>query len=286
VRIRPQQNTKLEGLYGTKSGFFTQCEAEGFRRITYFLDRPDVMARYTNTIHAERDKYPVLLSNGNLVAAGIEESPSQASPASAEGDKVRHWVKFEDPFPKPCYLFAMVAAKLEMLEDWFVTRSGRKARLAIYVEPGKLDQCGFAMQCLKSAMKWDEEVFGLELDLDQYMIAAVGDFNSGAMENKGLNIFNTKYVSTTRTSTASLRTNTSTTGPATASPAATGSSSRSRKDSRCSATRNTAPTCTRARYSASRRCAACARCNFRRTPARWPIPSAPPPIWKSATSTP
>jgi aminopeptidase N len=194
VRIRPQQNTKLEGLYGTKSGFFTQCEAEGFRRITYFLDRPDVMARYTNTIHAERDKYPVLLSNGNLVAAGIEESPSQPPPASREEEKIRHWVKFEDPFPKPCYLFAMVAAKLEMLEDWFVTRSGRKARLAIYVEPGKLDQCGFAMQCLKSAMKWDEEVFGLELDLDQYMIAAVGDFNSGAMENKGLNIFNTKYV--------------------------------------------------------------------------------------------
>ncbi len=181
VRIRPQQNTKLEGLYGTKSGFFTQCEAEGFRRITYFLDRPDVMARYTNTIHADRAQYPVLLSNGNLVGEGSE-------------DDGRHWVKFEDPFPKPCYLFAMVAAKLEMLEDWFTTKSGRKARLAIYVEPGKLDQCSFAMASLKSAMKWDEDVFGLELDLDQYMIAAVGDFNSGAMENKGLNIFNTKYV--------------------------------------------------------------------------------------------
>jgi aminopeptidase N len=181
VRIRPQQNTKLEGLYGTKSGFFTQCEAEGFRRITYFLDRPDVMARYTNTIHADRAQYPVLLSNGNLVGEGTE-------------DDGRHWVKFEDPFPKPCYLFAMVAAKLEMLEDWFTTKSGRKARLAIYVEPGKLDQCSFAMASLKSAMKWDEDVFGLELDLDQYMIAAVGDFNSGAMENKGLNIFNTKYV--------------------------------------------------------------------------------------------
>ncbi len=181
VRIRPQQNTKLEGLYATKSGFFTQCEAEGFRRITYFLDRPDVMARYTNTIHADREQYPVLLSNGNLAASGAEEGG-------------RHWVRFEDPFPKPCYLFAMVAAKLEMLEDHFVTRSGRKARLAVYVEPGKLDQCGFAMQCLKKSMKWDEDVFGLELDLDQYMIAAVGDFNSGAMENKGLNIFNTKYV--------------------------------------------------------------------------------------------
>jgi aminopeptidase N len=195
VRIVPQKNTKLEGLYGTKSGFFTQCEAAGFRRITYFVDRPDVMARYTNTIHAEREKYPVLLSNGNLVGSGVEESPSpRPSPAGGEGEKVRHWVKFEDPFPKPCYLFAMVAAKLDMLEDWFTTKSGRKARLAIYVEPGKLDQCSFAMASLKSAMKWDEEVFGLELDLDQYMIAAVGDFNSGAMENKGLNIFNTKYV--------------------------------------------------------------------------------------------
>ena len=181
VRIRPQQNTKLEGLYGTKSGYFTQCEAQGFRRITWFLDRPDVMARYTNTIHADREKYPVLLSNGNLAGKGDEAGK-------------RHWVRFDDPFPKPCYLFAMVAAKLDMLEDHFVTRSGRKARLAIYVEPGRLDQCSFAMLCLKSAMKWDEEVFGLELDLDQYMIAAVGDFNSGAMENKGLNIFNTKYV--------------------------------------------------------------------------------------------
>ncbi|MBE0621834.1 MAG: aminopeptidase N [Burkholderiales bacterium] len=180
-RIRPQKNTRLEGLYASSNGFFTQCEAEGFRRITWFIDRPDVMARYTNTIHAERERYPVLLSNGNLVAAGAE----------AGG---RHFAKWEDPFPKPSYLFAMVAAKLEKLEDSFVTRSGRTARLAVYVEAGKLDQCGFAMRCLKSAMKWDEDVFGLELDLDGYMIVAVSDFNSGAMENKGLNIFNTKYV--------------------------------------------------------------------------------------------
>ena len=180
-RIRPQQNTRLEGLYASSNGFFTQCEAQGFRRITWFIDRPDVMARYTNTIHAERERYPVLLSNGNLVAAGAE----------AGG---RHFAKWVDPFPKPSYLFAMVAAKLEKLADSFVTRSGREARLAVYVEPGKLDQCGFAMRCLKSAMKWDEEVFGLELDLDGYMIVAVSDFNSGAMENKGLNIFNTKYV--------------------------------------------------------------------------------------------
>ncbi|HUX24286.1 MAG TPA: aminopeptidase N [Burkholderiales bacterium] len=180
-RIRPQQNTRLEGLYASSNGFFTQCEAQGFRRITWFIDRPDVMARYTNTIHAERERYPVLLSNGNRIAAGEE----------ADG---RHWAKWEDPFPKPCYLFAMVAAKLKKLEDSFVTRSGRAAQLAVYVEPGKLDQCGFAMRCLKSAMKWDEDVFGLELDLDGYMIVAVSDFNSGAMENKGLNIFNTRYV--------------------------------------------------------------------------------------------
>ena len=180
-RIRPQKNTRLEGLYASTNGFFTQCEAEGFRRITWFIDRPDVMARYTNTIHAERGRYPVLLSNGNLVAAGDE----------ADG---RHWAKWHDPFPKPSYLFAMVAAKLEKLDDSFVTRSGRTAKLAVYVEPDKLDQCRFAMRCLKSAMKWDEDVFGLELDLDGYMIVAVGDFNSGAMENKGLNIFNTKYV--------------------------------------------------------------------------------------------
>jgi aminopeptidase N len=181
VIIVPQKNTKLEGLYATKAGFVTQCEAEGFRRITWFIDRPDVMARYTTTVRANKDKYPVLLSNGNLVGSGEQRGG-------------RHWAKFEDPFPKPSYLFAMVAAKLEMLEDSFVTASGRTARLAIYVEPGKLDQSAFAMQCLKSSMKWDEEVFGLELDLDQYMIVAVGDFNSGAMENKGLNIFNTKYI--------------------------------------------------------------------------------------------
>jgi aminopeptidase N len=181
VRTEPRKNTKLMGLYASKDGFFTQCEAEGFRRITFFLDRPDVMARYTTTIRADKGKYPVLLSNGNRVACGDE----------AGG---RHWATWEDPFPKPSYLFALVAAKLDVLEDAFVTRSGKRARLAIYVEPGKLDQCAFAMQALKKSMRWDEETFGLELDLDQYMVVAVGDFNMGAMENKGLNIFNTKYV--------------------------------------------------------------------------------------------
>jgi len=186
-KIYPKQNTKLMGLYASKDGYFTQCEAEGFRRITYFIDRPDVMARYSVTIHADQATYPVLLSNGNLVASGDASHQEGKTPA-------RHWARWEDPFPKPSYLFAMVAAKLDKLEDSFVTRSGRNVGLQIYVEPGKLDQCGFAMQALKKAMRWDEEVFGLELDLDQYMIVAVGDFNMGAMENKGLNIFNTKYV--------------------------------------------------------------------------------------------
>lgn len=163
-RIVPQKNTKLEGLYATKHGYVTQCEAEGFRRITWFIDRPDVMAVYTTTVRAD---YPVLLSNGNLVASG----PG--------------WAKFHDPFPKPSYLFALVAANLEVLKD---------GNLSIYVEPGKLDQAGWAMDCLKRAIAWDEKRFGLKLDLDEYKIVAVGDFNSGAMENKGLNIFNTRYI--------------------------------------------------------------------------------------------
>src|SRR5258706_100312 len=164
TRIVPQKNTKLEGLYATKHGFVTQCEAEGFRRITWYIDRPDVMARFTTTVRAA---FPVLLSNGNLVASG----PG--------------WAKFVDPFPKPSYLFALVAAKLEVLHE---------KNLYVYVEPGKLDQAGWAMDCLKRAIAWDEKRFGLKLDLDEYRIVAVGDFNSGAMENKGLNIFNTKYV--------------------------------------------------------------------------------------------
>src|SRR5438309_6323903 len=175
-RIVPQKNTQLEGLYATKNGFVTQCEAEGFRRITWFIDRPDVMARYTTTIHADRKRYPVLLSNGNLMAAGEEPGG-------------RHWARFADPFPKPSYLFAMVAADLEVLEDGY-----QGTQLLVYVEPGRLDQAGWAMDCLKRAIQWDEKRFGLRLDLDQYKIVAVGDFNAGAMENKGLNLFNTQYV--------------------------------------------------------------------------------------------
>src|SRR3954451_7113947 len=175
TRIVPQQNTKLEGLYATKNGFVTQCEAQGFRRITWFIDRPDVMARYTTTVRADRRKYPVLLSNGNLVASGTQGE--------------RHWARFVDPFPKPSYLFALVAADLEVLQGKY-----KNKELSVYVEPGKLDQAHWAMDCLKRAIAWDQKRFGLELDLDQYKIVAVGDFNSGAMENKGLNIFNTKYV--------------------------------------------------------------------------------------------
>ena len=190
VRFDPWKNTKLEGLYATASGLVTQCEAEGFRRITYFIDRPDVMAAYSVTICAPKAGFPRLLANGNLVSSGAG-APAGWFRANHEG---RHWAKWEDPFPKPSYLFAMVAADLDLLEDHFVTRSEKKALLQIYVERGKLDQAGFAMQALKKCMRWDEDVFGLELDLERFMIVAVPDFNAGAMENKGLNIFNTKFI--------------------------------------------------------------------------------------------
>jgi aminopeptidase N len=181
VRIEPDKNTTLSGLYRSKDGYFTQCEAQGFRRITWFLDRPDVMAIYSVTLRADNAALPVLLANGNPVAAG--DAPDG-----------RHWARWADPFRKPAYLFAVVAGKLDVLQDSFVTASGRSVQLAIYVEPGRLDQCTHAMAALKKSMRWDEERFGLECDLDHYMIVAVGDFNMGAMENKGLNIFNTKYV--------------------------------------------------------------------------------------------
>ena len=180
-RVYPQKNSKLMGIYTSSTGFFSLCEAEGFRRITPFLDRPDVMARYTATLHADRERCPVLLANGNLIAQGEE----------GEG---RHWATWRDPFPKPSYLFAVVAARLEQRADTFVTRSGRTVALRFFVEPGKLDQSAFALGALKKAMKWDEETYGLEVDLDQFNLVAVGDFNAGAMENKGLNIFNTKLV--------------------------------------------------------------------------------------------
>ncbi len=181
THISPERNTELSGLYVSGGSFFTQCEAEGFRRITYFPDRPDVMARYSVTLIADRARCPVLLSNGNPVASGTHEDG-------------RHFATWDDPHPKPCYLFALVAGDLVAVRDEFVTASGRTVALAIWVRRGDEDRCGHAMHCLKQAMRWDEEAFGREYDLDVFNIAAVSDFNMGAMENKGLNIFNTRYV--------------------------------------------------------------------------------------------
>ena len=181
TRIFPKRNSTLKGLYESNGILCTQCEAEDFRRITFFPDRPDVLARYTTTIRAARADYPVLLSNGNLVASGAL-------------DDGRHFARWEDPFPKPSYLFALVAGDLACLEDAFTTASGRKVALRIYSEPHNIGRCGHAMESLKKAMRWDEEVYGLEYDLDLYMIVAVDHFNMGAMENKGLNVFNTRYV--------------------------------------------------------------------------------------------
>ena len=181
VAIHPAENSKLMGLYTSSGTFCTQCEAEGFRRITYCLDRPDVMARFTTRIEAERAKYPVLLSNGNRVSQG--ELPNG-----------RHWVQWEDPFPKPSYLFALVAGDLVSKQGTFTTASGREVALEIWVEPANADKCEHALASLQAAMRWDEETYGLQYDLDIYMIVAVDDFNMGAMENKGLNVFNSKYV--------------------------------------------------------------------------------------------
>jgi aminopeptidase N len=177
----PDKNTALSGLYPSSGGLFTQCEAEGFRRITFFLDRPDVMAIYTVTLRADKARYPVLLSNGNL----LEEGPL---------DGGRHFAKWHDPFPKPSYLFALVAAELVAREQRIRARNGREHLLQVYVRPGDLGKTEHAMASLVASVVWDEARFGLPLDLDRYMIVAVEDYNSGAMENKGLNLFNTKYV--------------------------------------------------------------------------------------------
>lgn len=179
--IHPDKNTALEGLYKSGEALCTQCEAEGFRHITWYLDRPDVLARFTTTLIAEQERYPYLLSNGNRIDGG-------------ELEDGRHWTKWEDPFPKPCYLFALVAGDFDVLRDSFKTRSGRDVALEIFVDRGNLDRADWAMTSLKNSMKWDEERFGLEYDLDIFMIVAVDFFNMGAMENKGLNVFNSKYV--------------------------------------------------------------------------------------------
>lgn len=180
--LDPTANLKLMGLYRSGSAYCTQCEAEGFRRITYFPDRPDVLSVYTVRVEAERADAPVLLSNGNLVASGEVEGTT------------RHFAVWHDPYPKPCYLFALVGGDLGVVRDTFTTMNGRTVDLGIYVEPGKEDRAGYAMDALKRSMRWDEETFGREYDLDVFNIVAVSDFNMGAMENKGLNVFNDKYV--------------------------------------------------------------------------------------------
>ncbi len=179
--IHPERNTALEGLYKSSGNFCTQCEAHGFRRITYFLDRPDVMACYTTTIIADRVRYPVLLSNGNRAGGG-------------ETGDGRHWAKWVDPWPKPSYLFALVAGNLVCARDTFRTMSGREVALEVWVEQHNIDKCAHALASMQRAMRWDEETFGREYDLDAYIIFSADDFNMGAMENKGLNVFNSKYV--------------------------------------------------------------------------------------------
>src|SRR5437868_910123 len=181
VEISPAANTKLMGLYASGGMLCTQCEAEGFRRITFFPDRPDVLSKYTVRMEGDAKAFPVLLSNGNCVANG-------------DVGNGRHWAEWQDPFPKPCYLFALVAGDLQANRDSFTTMSGRKVDLFIWVREADLPKTQHAMESLKLAMAWDEQVYGREYDLDQFNIVAVSDFNMGAMENKSLNIFNSAYV--------------------------------------------------------------------------------------------
>ena len=181
TEILPAENKSLMGLYASGGNLFTQCEPEGFRKITFYIDRPDVMSKFTTTIVADKKRYPVLLSNGNKIDGG-------------EFSDDRHWVKWEDPFAKPSYLFALVAGDLAVTEDRFTTMNGRNVKIEFYTTEADKLKVGFAVESLKNAMKWDETRFGLEYDLDIFMVVAVGDFNMGAMENKGLNIFNTKFV--------------------------------------------------------------------------------------------
>lgn len=181
TQIQPQLNTQFSGLYKSNQIFCTQCEAEGFRRITYYMDRPDILSRFTTKIIADKTQYPFMLSNGDCVEQG-------------DLDSNRHYTLWRDPFPKPCYLFALVAGNLDVRRDHWITASGRKVDIEIYVDKGNLPKTTFAMQAIKKAMQWDEETFGREYDLNRFMIVAINDFNMGAMENKGLNIFNTLYV--------------------------------------------------------------------------------------------
>jgi len=186
VRLEPQANTSLEGLYASGGMVTTQCEAEGFRRITFHPDRPDVLSCFRVRVEADRERYPVLLSNGN----GVEAGPL---PAGDDG-RARHYAVWDDPFPKPSYLFALVAGQLEEVTGAFLTASGREVRLRLHVEPGDAPLTAHAMASLKRCMAWDEQVYGLEYDLNEFNIVAVRHFNMGAMENKSLNIFNSKLV--------------------------------------------------------------------------------------------
>ncbi|MEO1168263.1 MAG: aminopeptidase N [Pseudomonadota bacterium] len=185
VEIAPDKNSQLMGLYASSGILCTQCEAEGFRRITFFPDRPDVLSRYSVRMEADKARFPVLLANGDCVESGPKEE---------DGEEARHWARWDDPWPKPCYLFALVAGDLSSNRESFVTRSGREVSLAIWVREADLPKTGHAMQALKDSMAWDEEVYGREYDLDQFNIVAVSDFNFGAMENKSLNIFNSRYI--------------------------------------------------------------------------------------------
>ena len=184
VEINPKKNTQLSGLYASSGNLCTQCEAEGFRRITYFYDRPDCMTKYKVRVEANKEKYPILLSNGNEIGKGDTK----------DDDEVRHWKIFEDPFKKPSYLFALVAGDLGHIHDTFTTKSGRTVDLYVWSEHHNVAALDWSMHALKTSMKWDEDTFGREYDLDVYHIVAVDDFNMGAMENKGLNVFNTACV--------------------------------------------------------------------------------------------
>ncbi|MCF6301473.1 MAG: aminopeptidase N, partial [Proteobacteria bacterium] len=181
VKIYPPKNTQLEGLYQSGGYFLTQCEAEGFRKITYYPDRPDVLAPFSVTIIADKSQYPVLLSNGNALIQGDLKDG-------------KHYARWSDPFPKPCYLFALVAGELSYIEDSFKTKDGKIVQLRIYTEQSNIDSCDFAIQSLIKSMQWDESRFDLAYDLGEYNIVATDHFNMGAMENKGLNVFNSKYV--------------------------------------------------------------------------------------------
>lgn len=181
TKLAPQDNKELMGLYASSGNFCTQCEAEGFRRITYYLDRPDVLSVFTTQIIADQERFPTLLSNGNLIEEGLLEGG-------------RHFATWRDPFPKPCYLFALVAGRFDVLEGSFTTRSGREVALKVFTDIGQGDKCQHALEAIKKSMDWDERRYGLEYDLDLFMVVAVHDFNFGAMENKGLNIFNSKYI--------------------------------------------------------------------------------------------